>query len=169
MRPIYDRYRNIKRLLANAAASREGGLSPATPVRTFAPPDMLAEESPSSQGTPEDAYEEPIEATRLTLSVPAQPTPTGAAAVSGGYLSLDNRGGLGAVGPDHGYSATTSRVGGIVNSRPPDEWCRLTVIFLYLSGEKMVESPRFSPVLHAKMSAFNHTPICLHVCVLVMA
>ncbi len=139
MRPIYDRYRNIKRLLANAAASREGGLSPATPVRTFAPPDMLAEESPSSQGTPEDAYEEPIEAPRLTLSVPAQPTPTGAtAAVAGGYLSLDNRGGLGGVGPDHGYSATTSRVGGIVNSRPPDEWCKFVAIFLYL--EKVEEN-----------------------------
>ncbi|VDM34369.1 unnamed protein product [Hydatigera taeniaeformis] len=124
MRPVYDRYRCVKRLLAGASSHHCS--SPNTPARAFAPPDMLdsaigAVDTTVPLATPHSQYSEHVSSLPLLTDPPHVGT-TDVVTLTHQGLSIDT-----SDDPQFHNSAASSRCTSLVtstNARTPDEWCK---------------------------------------------
>ncbi|KAH9287295.1 Protein FAM13A [Echinococcus granulosus] len=144
MRPVYDRYRCVKRLLAGAASHHCS--SPNTPARIFAPPDMLdsatgATDTAAPLATPHSLYSEHVSSLAL-LAEPPHASTGDPVTLAHRCPSIDT-----SDYPQLHNSAASSRCTSLVtsaNSKAPDEWFGSLGVSTRPSGQR-VRSPRRYP------------------------
>ncbi|VDK40255.1 unnamed protein product [Taenia asiatica] len=155
MRPVYDRYRFVKRLLAGAASHHCS--SPNTPARAFAPPDMLdstasATDTAAALATPHSLYSEHVS----SLAIPSEPLHTGASdpvTLTHKCPSIDNFD-----CPQLHNSVASSRCTSLVtstNSKTPDEWFGSLGVSTRPSGQRVQSPLRHSEVEQVGEGDYN--------------
>ncbi|KAL5112629.1 Protein FAM13A [Taenia crassiceps] len=146
MRPVYDRYRSVKRLLAGAASHHCS--SPNTPARAFAPPDMLdsatgATNTAAPLATPHSLYSEHVSSLALHTELPLAGA-SDPVALTYRCLSIDTSN-----YPHVHNSVASSRCTSLVtstNSKTPDEWFGSLGVSTRPSSQRMQSPLRYSEV-----------------------